>query len=362
MSFAAWKPGAVKSAVLDVPVHVIEAAASPQLTATLKSHDDAVWQVAWAPDGGTLASLALGDGEAKLWDVAQRRVRATVRHDLGASYSMAFTGDGKTLAMGHFKRDAKAGLTGGISLWDTTTGQRTGLLEHAPSRGVLRIALAKDSRTLAAMESWQESKGIHKECVTLWDITTGKPSARIDDEPRAVAFSADGTVLARSSHVTKDNKIAGEIRRRDMVQGKDLAPMADFSTKSTLSSLTYSPDGRLLAGADYEGNVIIWDAQTGKVRTTMQVEEGRRVMSVAFSPDSAMLAAAVGDRLGRSHEPGLIVLWDAATGQRRGVLTGHTNAVLSVAFSPDGSLLASGSTDRTVRLWDVRSPAAASAR
>jgi WD40 repeat protein len=36
-------------------------------------------------------------------------------------------------------------------------------------------------------------------------------------------------------------------------------------------------------------------------------------------------------------------LWDAASGDERAVLRGHTDWVNSVAFSPDGAVLASGS-------------------
>src|SRR5207302_6815587 len=109
------------------------------------------------------------------------------------------------------------------------------------------------------------------------------------------------------------------------------------------------------------GNIIVWDTATTKVRTTIKQEHGRRVTSLAFAPDGNTLAAAVGNRPGRDREPGLIVLYDPASGQRRLTLTGHTNAVLSVAFSPDGKLLASGSQDRTVRLWDMTAPAAGAA-
>src|SRR5438094_7281781 len=118
LSFDAWKPGAVQPATVEVPVQVIEAVEAPQLRATLKGHEDGVWQVAWAPDGKTLASLANVNGEVRLWDVAERKGRATLRSDLGDAFSLAFTPDGRTLAVGHRLLSAKAGPIGGIALWD----------------------------------------------------------------------------------------------------------------------------------------------------------------------------------------------------------------------------------------------------
>src|SRR5437867_4212543 len=107
LSFAAWKPGEVKPATVEVPVQIIDATPTPQLIATLKGHEDYISQVAWSPDGKTLVSLSSIKGEVKLWDVASRKERAILRCDLGDSYGLAFTPDGKTLMVGHSKFDAK---------------------------------------------------------------------------------------------------------------------------------------------------------------------------------------------------------------------------------------------------------------
>ncbi len=327
---------------MEVPIHVIEAVESTRLVATLMGQGDGIWQVAWAPKGGMLASLSAITGEVNLWDVAERRKRATLKSDLGNSYSLAFTPDGMTLLVGHYKPDTRTGPTGGIALWDVATGQRKGLLQHTPPRGVARFALSPDGKTIAASES-RGTKGEYKQGVTLWDITSGKAQSSLPSEnTNSLVFAPDSKVLAQAVYTIKDNRLDGvEICRRDLATDKDLAALPNTASKNPINCLAFSADGKTLAGADYEGNIVLWDTASAKVRVTLKQDDRRRINALAFAPDGKTLAAAVGDRPGRDHEAGLIVLIDAATGQRRLTLTGHTNAVQSVAFSPDGKLLAS---------------------
>ena len=53
--------------------------------------------------------------------------------------------------------------------------------------------------------------------------------------------------------------------------------------------------------------------------------------SVSFSPDGKIIAAASSD--------GVIKLWDRLSGREIKTLEGHTQRIRSVSFSPDGKLL-----------------------
>ncbi|MEJ1932126.1 NB-ARC domain-containing protein [Nostoc sp. NIES-2111] len=110
-------------------------------------------------------------------------------------------------------------------------------------------------------------------------------------------------------------------------------------------SLALSPDGKLLATGDQDGQIHLWQIADGKNLLTFKAHENW-VWTVAFSPDGQTLASG-------GHD-GLVKLWDTQTGNCLKTLDKHTGIVWSVNFSPDGQTLASGSQDTSIRLWDVR--------
>ena len=112
-----------------------------------------------------------------------------------------------------------------------------------------------------------------------------------------------------------------------------------------VTSVAFSPDSKLLASASLDHTVRLWNPATEKPIGQPLSGHTGHVQSVAFSPDGKILASG--------GEDGTIRRWNPRTGKPIGQpLTGHTATVRAVAFSPDGKLLASGGEDNTLRLWN----------
>ncbi|ETW77087.1 hypothetical protein HETIRDRAFT_174269 [Heterobasidion irregulare TC 32-1] len=121
--------------------------------------------------------------------------------------------------------------------------------------------------------------------------------------------------------------------------------------RSSVSCITFSPDGLRVVSGSEDSTIRLWDAATGAAMGDPLEGHTERVKSVAFSPD--------GLRIVSGSDDSTIRLWDVVTGAAMGdPLKGHTETVNSVAFSPDGLRIASGSEDSTIRLWDVVTGAA----
>lgn len=209
---------------------------------------------------------------------------------------------------------------------------------------VTSLACSSDGRRL--MVAAEDGCAHIYDCSALNDLADGadlpqEPLLRLDKklEQRCFimaigAFSQDGSKAAMSAsgnRVVLWNVDAGE------------APKEFKAPKVT--SLSFSPDGTLLAASLRDGSVKVWNLQldTGEGEISIS-QEGNEALCVAFSPDGAWLAVCY--RLGPT------VIFDVKDRSQRLVLGGHSS-VNAVCFTPDGEHLATASDDATVKLWSL---------
>ncbi|WP_437754587.1 TIR domain-containing protein [Sorangium sp. So ce1389] len=142
--------------------------------------------------------------------------------------------------------------------------------------------------------------------------------------------------------------LRGKVLRAVNFAGADLAGCAFTQTFGIVLSLAFSPDGSTFAAGTADGEIRVWDSETGN-QVLICTGHAGWVSAVAYTPDGARLVSGSWDRTVR--------VWDSASGLPVLVLSGHTDKVRSVACSPDGRTIASGGVDETVRVWDAQSGA-----
>jgi WD40 repeat protein len=300
--------------------------------------DGGAYSIRFSPDGKTLVT-GDGDGSVKVWDVKSRQLRETFHGHEARVLGLQFSPDGQTL----YSSGSKSVIT-----WDLVGASRLGRpyrlfagpVPYSPEqRPPQALAVSPDGALLAAPVA---SAPDHLGLLDLHSPNKQRPPlapgiGRIS----AVAFSRDGKRLAIGSEdapapILLDT--SGRVLRR-LTGGH----------RGGVHSIGFDPTGRWLAtGGVHDLHAIIWDTTSGQParRLAHPTANEQQPVSVSWSPDGSMVATGGGQ--------GKVILWRAADAKQLATLPVDTSWVLAMAFSPDSSLLAaSGIGDRQVTVWDV---------
>jgi WD40 repeat protein len=316
------------SAGKDRVVRLWDTAAGKELR-QLQGHANDVWTLAFAPDGGTLASGGK-DRTIRLWDPATGKERRRWTAGAAGVSSVAFSPDGRTLA-------SAGAWDHAIRLWDTATGQAVRpAVGHTGVVDVLRFR--PDGKGLVSLG--------RDDLVLSWDLATATERRRVPAAPpapnwrSAAAFSPDGQLLARADWVVPGEKADPLVRLWDTASGKEMKTLSKH--RGQVRALAFSGDGKLLASGGSDRSICLWNPATGQPLRQWQDPQGE-VWTLAVAPD--------GKRVASANNGGTVRLWDAATG-RELHHWGQEEGRQTLAFAPDGKVLAVAGY-HALRLFDV---------
>jgi WD40 repeat protein len=293
----------------------------PHLAGFLWGHADTVTNLAYMPDGRTLASSSW-DRTVRFWDIAKRKQSGPV---LRGMYGLSISRDGSLLA----SADGQS-----VTVWKLPGGTPSGELRFDQRYVMDLVAFSPDGKVLATSN---DPTGVAPAQVFLWDVSTRQLlgptiSARI------FAFGPDGKTLAT------DGEDGKSVVVRALPTRQPIRPPFEGHT-ARLRSIAFSADGAMLATGGEDYSVIVWDLKDQRPIGRPLIGHRAPVNALAFSPDAAMLASGSGD--------GSVIFWDMKNGQPIGLpLTIAKKPIFDVAFSPDGRTVVANSEERLV-VWNV---------
>ncbi len=254
----------------------------------------------------------------QVWDAVKREVIRHIPYDGKEPHSLAFSPDGKWLAVGENSYMAK--------VWNISTGEKLHQFLNAEGLSANRIIMK--------FKQWRRQ---HKNPTKV----------------RALAFTPDGRYLACASgdeNIWIWNTQTGKLVHRLAVPiEQPLFNKGD--THPHTMFLQFSPDVKRLFAGLAESRVDVWDVASGKLIKSVTTHYSSSTpdfvypIPLAFNPNATLMAVGIRDST--------VEVIDTDTWQSVAELKGHGDYISSVDFSSDGTKLLTASGNGTMRVWKI---------
>ena len=286
------------------------------------------------PDGKKLVSCSgwpEGDNTVRVWEFATGKLLHTMTGHKGYIDYMALSADGK--------KAFSACLDKTVRVWDVESGKELLVFKEHGAGGVTSIAVTADGKLVAS--------GDNKGKILFWETETGKKLREMkihENEVRCLAFSPDGKTLYSGSW-------DGMVKLSDPATGKE-TKLLKHETKRVENFVLFDDGKKLLVACDV---VTLWDLTKGETIRTFNGHPG--AISIGVSPDGKKMATGWYD--------GNMKIWNVESGEMVAEFQAHEAYCHWMTFTSDGKHIATAGggayvngkgvkgKDHVVRLWKL---------
>jgi WD40 repeat protein len=198
-----------------------------------------------------------------------------------------------------------------------------------------KLAFSPDSSLLAIF-------GLEEE-IRIWHIDSETFLANIPVNTKVAAFSPDGKYLA---YAKGDSVFLWDVDQREISLELTGDPQKSIHYPQRVTGIAFHPNSRILAVGSYRHTIALWDIETGKIHSYLDLKESYYPTIVSFSHDGNSLAATTRDIKGQFYR---VRLWNVSTGDSR-YLSGYFH---DLVFTPDDQYLLAGGGDGNLHIIRV---------